>query len=113
MSLDGIGARPSKSTEWASASVHVSVSDVSFKFLNPFEDTVTVYANRLRLATAHCTMCPVICGELESEIPYISVELGLVGYDVGVRSNDHSKVSVVLTSAGGKFGCSPIRREAT
>ena len=64
------------------------VYDVSFELPNPFEDTATVYGNRLRLATAHCRLCPVIFGGLESEIPYISVELGLVGYDVSIYSND-------------------------
>ena len=54
------------------------VSDVSFELLNPFEDTGTEYADRLCVGTAHYMMCPVICGRLESEMPYISVELGLV-----------------------------------
>jgi len=78
MNLDVIGARPSKSTEWTLASDHVSVSDVAFELLNPLEDAATLYANRLCLANAHCMMCPVIYGGLESELPYISVELGLV-----------------------------------
>ena len=111
MNLDVIGARPSKGTEWALASDHVFVSDVSLELLNPFEDPATVYANRLRLATAHCRMCPVIYGGLESEMPCISVELGLVSYGISVHSNDDSKVSVVLASSGGKFGCSSIWRE--
>jgi len=78
MNLDVIGTRPSKGTERASASDHVFVYDVSFEFLKPFEDPATVYANRLRLATAHCRMCPVIYGGWESEMPYTSVELGLI-----------------------------------
>jgi len=78
MNLDVIGTRPSKGTEWTLTSDHVFVSDVSFELLNPSEDTSTEYADRLRVGTAHCRMCPVICGRLESEMPYISVELGLV-----------------------------------
>ena len=42
MNLDVIGARPSKSTEWVSASDHVFVYHVSFKLQNPFEGTATV-----------------------------------------------------------------------
>jgi len=42
MNLDVIGARPSKRTEWASASDHAFVYHVSFELLNPFEDPPTV-----------------------------------------------------------------------
>ena len=113
MNLDVIGTRPSKITEWTSASVHVFVSDVSFELLVPFEDTGTEYADRLRVGTVHCRMCPVICGRLESEMPYISVELGLERYDVSVRSNDDGKVSMVLASLGRKSDCSSIGRETS
>ena len=67
MNLDYIGARPSKVTEWTSASVRVFVFDVSFVLLNPSEHNVTRCTNRPRLAAAHCTSL-IICDVLDSEM---------------------------------------------